>query len=74
MNELCPVEPVYFSDEKSATVLRDDKHITMQYTKWINSAPSQEYLLSCLAQWLEHSVYNRGVARSSPIIGRHNVF
>ena len=22
-----------------------------------------------LAQWLEHSVYNRGVASSSPIIG-----
>ena len=25
--------------------------------------------MSCRAQWLEHSVYNRGVASSSPVIG-----
>ena len=25
--------------------------------------------LSCIAQWLEHSVCNRGVASSGPIIG-----
>ena len=41
----------------------------MQYTNWINSTPSQQQLLSCIAQWLEHSVCNRGVASSSPIIG-----
>ena len=25
---------------------------------WINSTRSQQQLLSCLAQWLEHSVHN----------------
>ena len=28
---------------------------------WINSTPSQQQLLSCLVQWLVHSVYNRGL-------------
>ena len=46
----------------------------MQYTNCLNSTPSQQQLLGCLAQWLEHSVYNRGVASSRLIIGmnRHN--
>ena len=26
-------------------------------------------LLSCIALWLERSVYNRGVASSSPVMG-----
>ena len=26
-------------------------------------------LLSFIAQWLEHSVYNQGVASSNPVIG-----
>ena len=30
--------------------------------------------LSCPAQWLEHSVYNRGVASSSPITGKYVVY
>ena len=30
-------------------------------------------LLSCVAQWLEHSVYNRGVASSSFTIGKINL-
>ena len=41
----------------------------MQYTNWINSTPSQQYLLSLLGQWLEHSVYNREVVSSSLTIG-----
>ena len=41
----------------------------MQYTNWINSAVSQQCLLSLLAQWLEHSVYNREVASSNLTIG-----
>ena len=41
----------------------------MQHTNWINSTPSQQQRLSLLAQWLEHSVYNRGVASSSLTIG-----
>ena len=31
-------------------------------------------LLSCIAQWLEHSVCNRGVTSSSPIIGNVMLF
>ena len=31
--------------------------------------PSQQQISSCLAQWLEHSVYNPEVASSTPIIG-----
>ena len=41
----------------------------MQYTNWINSTPSQQYLLSCIAQWLEHWVCNPGVASSGLTIG-----
>ena len=33
----------------------------MQFTNWINSIPSQQYILSCLGHWLEHSVYNGGL-------------
>ena len=54
---------------RSQSQLRNDKIIMLQYTNWINSTPSQQKLLSCIAQWLEHSVCNRGVASSSPIIG-----
>ena len=54
---------------RSQSQSRNDKHTMMQYNNWINSTPSQQQLLSCLAQWLEHSVYNRGVASSSPVIG-----
>ena len=35
-----------------------------------NSTPSQQWLLSLLAQWLEYSVYNRGVASSSLTISK----
>ena len=31
------------------------RNIVMQYTNWINSTPSQQQLLSCLAQWLNVS-------------------
>ena len=41
----------------------------MQYTNWINSIPSQQPLLSCIAQWLEHWVCNPGVASSSLTFG-----
>ena len=41
----------------------------IQYTNWTNSASSQQWLLSCSTQWLDHSVYNRGIASLSPIIG-----
>ena len=54
---------------RSQSQLRNDKYIMMQYTNWINSTPSQQQLLSCIAQWLEHWVYNPGVASSSLTIG-----
>ena len=54
---------------RSQLQLRNDKYIVMQYSNWINSTLSQKQLMSCLAQWLKHSVYNRGVASSSPNIG-----
>ena len=54
--------------------LRNDKITMMQYTNWINSTLSQQQLLSCIAQWLEHSVCNRGVASSSSIISRHALY
>ena len=41
----------------------------MQCTNWINSTPSQQQLLSCIAQWLEHWVCNPGVASSSLTFG-----
>ena len=41
----------------------------MQYTNWINSTPSQQYLLSYIAQWLVHWVCNSGVASSSLTFG-----
>ena len=41
----------------------------MQYTNWINSTPSQQQLLSCIAQWLEHWVCSPGVASSSLTFG-----
>ena len=54
---------------RSQSQLRNDKCIMMQYTNWINSTPSHQLLLSCIAQWLEHWVCNPGVASSSLIIG-----
>ena len=42
----------------------------MQYTNWINTTPSQQKLLTLLAQWLEHLVYNLGVAGLSLTISR----
>ena len=55
---------VLFGWEAMHPQLRNDKYIMMQNTNWINSTPSQQQLLSCLAQWLEHLVYNRGVANT----------
>ena len=49
--------------------LRNDQSTMIQYTNWINSTPSQELLLSCIAQWLEHWVCNSGVANPSLSIG-----
>ena len=49
--------------------MTNDKYIMVQYTIGIGSTPSQNQLLSYLAQWLEHSLYNRGVASSSISIG-----
>ena len=54
---------------RSQPQLSNDKYIMMQYTDSINSTPSQQQLLSLLAQWLKHSVYNWGVASSSLTIG-----
>ena len=54
---------------RSQSQLRNDKYIMMQYTNWINSTPSLQKLLSCIAQWLEHSVCNPGIASSSLTIG-----
>ena len=54
---------------RSQSQLRNDKYIMMQYTNWINSTPSQQQLLSCIAQWLEHWVCNPGVASSSLTFG-----
>ena len=45
--------------------MRYHEYIIVQYTIWIISTPSQPQLLSCLAQCLEHLVYNQGVASSS---------
>ena len=54
---------------RSQSQLRNDKYIMMQYTNWINSTPSQQWLFSCIAQWLEHWVCNPGVASSSLTFG-----
>ena len=54
---------------RSEPQLSNDKCIMMQYTNWINSTLSQQQLLSFLAQWLEHTVYNRRVVSSSLTVG-----
>ena len=54
---------------RSQSQLRNDKYIMMQYSNWINSTPFQQWLLSCIAQWLEHWVCNPGVASPSLTIG-----
>ena len=54
---------------KGQSQLRNDNYIIMQYTNWINLTPSQQQLLSCIAQWLEHWVCNPGVASSGLTIG-----
>ena len=59
---------------RSQSQLTNDKYIMMQYTNWINSTHSQQQLLSCIAQWLEHWVCNPGVASSSLTIGNFNFF
>ena len=52
-------------------VLLDDTGTPVPVEKFtvncFNSFPA--VALSCLGQWLEHSVYNREVASSGPIIG-----
>ena len=35
----------------------------------LNSTPSQQWILSCIAQWLEHWVCNPGVVSSSLTTG-----
>ena len=54
---------------RSQSQLGNDKYIMMQYTNWINSISSQQWLLSCIDQWLEHCVCNPGVASSILTIG-----
>ena len=54
---------------RSQPLLRNDKtyNDAIHQLNKLNSFPA--IALSCLAPWLENSIYNRGVASSSPIIG-----
>ena len=63
------LEEINNTKKNAGTKLRNDKYIMMQYTNWINSTPSQQQLLSCIAQWLEHWVYNPGVVSLSLTFG-----
>ena len=54
---------------KSQPQFRNDKYIIMQCTNWINSTPSQQQLLSLLAQWEERPVDNRDVTTLTLTIG-----